>query len=35
MGFIDRDKFIVFDKTFYNNKDIIIVGIVDKVFKFK
>jgi len=35
MGFVGRDKFVVFDKTFYNDEDTIIAGIVDRVFGFK
>jgi len=35
IGFVDKNKFVVFDKTFYNNEDIVIIDIVDKVFRFK
>ncbi len=35
MGFINRNKFIIFDETFYNDKDIVIVGIIDIVFEFR
>ena len=35
MGFVDRDKLIIFDKTFYNNKDIVIIDIINKVFGFR
>jgi len=34
MGFVDRNKFTVFDKSFYNDEDIVIVGIVDRVLGF-
>ena len=33
--FVDKNKFAIFDKTFYNNKDIIIIDIVDKVLGFR
>ncbi len=33
--FIDKDKFAIFDKMFYNDKDTVIAGIVDKVPRFK
>ena len=35
MGFVDKNKFVVFDKTFYNDKDVIIVSIINKIFGFK
>ncbi len=35
MGFVNKDKFIVFDKTFYNNEDIVIIDIIDKIFKLR
>ncbi len=35
VGFVDRNKFVVFDKMFYNDEDIVIINIVKKVFKFK
>ncbi len=35
MRFVDKNKFAIFDKTFYNDKDIIIVGIVNKIPRFK
>ncbi len=35
MGFIDKNKFGVFGKTFYNEEDIIIVDIVDRIFGFR
>ncbi len=35
MGFVGKNKFAVFDKTFYNNEDIVIIGIVNRVFKFR
>ncbi len=35
MEFVNRNKFAIFDKTFYNNKDIIIIDIVDKVLGFR
>jgi len=35
MGFVDKNKFAIFDKTFYNDKDIVITGIVNKVFGFR
>ncbi len=35
MGFVDKNKFVVFNKPFYNDEDIVIVGIVDRVFRFK
>jgi len=31
MGFVDKNKFVVFGKTFYNDEDIVIVDIADKV----
>ncbi len=34
MRFINRNKLIVLGKMFYNNKDIIVINIVDKVFRF-
>ncbi len=30
MGFINRNKFIIYGKTFYNDEDIIIISIIDK-----
>jgi len=33
MRFVDKNKFTVFDKTFYNNKDIIIIDIVNRVLR--
>ncbi len=35
MGFIDKNKLAVLDKTFYNNKDIIIIDIINKVLRFR
>ncbi len=35
MRFVDRNKFTIFDKTFYNNEDIVIINIVDKILRFK
>ncbi len=35
MGFVDKNKFVVFDKTFYNDEDAVVTSIVDKVFGFK
>jgi len=35
MEFIDKNKFTVFDKTFYNNENIVVINIIDKVFEFK
>ncbi len=35
MGFVDKNKFVIFDKTFYNNEDIIITDITDKILKFR
>ncbi len=35
VGFVDKNKFIVFDKMFYNNEDVIITGIINKIFKFR
>ena len=35
MRFIGRNKLIIFDKIFYNNEDIVITNIIDKVFGFK
>ncbi len=35
MGFVNKDKFTVFNKIFYNNKDIIIIDIVNRVFGFR
>ncbi len=31
MGFVGRNKFAIFGKTFYNNKDIVIINIINKV----
>ena len=33
--FVDKNKFVIFDKMFYNDEDIIIIDIVDKVFGFR
>jgi len=35
MEFVGRNKLAIFGKTFYNNKNIIIAGIVDKVLGFR
>ncbi len=35
MGFVDKNKFIIFNKTFYNNEDVIITSIVNKVLGFR
>ena len=35
MGFVDKNKFTVFNKIFYNDEDIVIIGIIDRVFEFK
>ncbi len=35
MGFVGRYEFVIFGKTIYYDKDIIIVDIVDKVFGFR
>ena len=35
MGFVDKNKFVIFSKMFYNDEDIIIIGIIDKVLRFK
>ncbi len=35
MGFVGRNKLIIFGKTFYNNEDTIITDIVNKIFKFR
>ena len=35
MGFVDRNKLAVFNKTFYNDEDTVIVDIIDRVFKLK
>ncbi len=35
MEFVDKNKLIILDKTFYNDEDIIIVDIIDRVFGFK
>ena len=35
MGFVDRNKLVIFDKTFYNDEDTIIVNIANKVLRFK
>jgi len=32
---VDKNKFAIFNKTFYNDKDIIIINIINRVFKFK
>ncbi len=31
MGFVDKNKLIIFDETFYNNKDVVIASIANKV----
>ena len=33
MEFIGKNKFAIFSKTFYNDKDIVIVGIVDRILR--
>ena len=35
MGFVGKNKFAVFGKTFYNDEDIIIASIVNRVLGFK
>ena len=35
VGFVGKNKFVVLDKTFYNDKDVVIVNIIDKIFRFK
>ncbi len=35
MGFVDKNKFAIFNKTFYNDEDIVIIGIIDRVFRFR
>jgi len=35
MGFIERNKLLIFDKTIYNNEDIIVINIANKVLRFK
>ncbi len=35
MGFVDKDKLVIFSKMFYNNEDAVIVNIADKVFRFR
>ncbi len=35
MGFVDKNEFAVFGKMFYDDKDIIITGIVDRVLRFR
>ncbi len=35
MGFVNRNKFAIFGKMFYNNEDIVITDIVDGVFGFR
>ncbi len=35
MGFVNRNKLAVFSKMFYNNKDIVIIDIVNKILRFK
>ncbi len=34
IGFINKNKLIIFNKTFYNDEDIVIAGIIDRVFRF-
>ena len=31
MGFVDKNKLVIFSKMFYNDEDIVIVSIVDGV----
>ncbi len=35
MGFINKNKFVIFNKIFYNDKDIIITSIINGVLRFK
>ncbi len=35
MGFVDRDKFALFGKTFYNDEDIVIASIIDRVLRLR
>ncbi len=35
MEFVDKNKFAIFGKIFYNYEDIVIIGIVDKILRFK
>jgi len=35
MGFVGRGKLVVFNKTFYNNEDIVVVDIVNRISRFK
>ncbi len=35
MGFVGKNKLVVFDKTFYNNEDTVIVDIVDRILGFR
>ncbi len=35
MGFIGRNKFAIFDKTFYNDENTVIADIVNKILGFK
>ena len=35
MGFIDKNKFGVFGKTFYNDEDIVIASIIDRVLRLR
>ena len=35
MGFVDKNKFVIFNKIFYNDENIIIASNVNKVFGFK
>ena len=35
MRFVGKNKFVILGETFYNNKDVIITDIVDRVFRFR
>ncbi len=35
MGFVNKNKLAVFGKTFYNDKDTVITGIANEIFKFR
>ncbi len=35
MGFVDKNKLIIFGKIFYDDEDAVIIGIVDRVPRFR
>jgi len=35
VGFVGGNKFVIFGKMFYNDEDVVITGIVDRVLGFR